>query len=98
MSRILSSRTWHPGLNFSADYHNYQTFWTPNAVYKYVDGTLIHAQYFKWTAPGPASIGVTLSVGSSLANLTGLQPTSLNEFPATVSVEYINIGAKQLRS
>jgi len=24
--------TWRPGLNFSADYHNYQTFWTPNSL------------------------------------------------------------------
>lgn len=85
---------WHPGLNFSADYHNYQTVWTPDSVYKYVDGTLVHAQYFKWTAPGPPSIGVTLSVGSSLPDLIGLQPNSLNEFPANVSVDHIKIWAK----
>ena len=86
---------WHPNLNFSADYHNYQTFWTPDAVYKYLDGTLIYAQSFKWTAPGPANIGVNLAVGSSNSqSLPGLEPTSLNEFPSAVSIDHIRVWAK----
>jgi hypothetical protein len=87
--------TWHPGLNFSADYHDYQTLWTPDAVYKYVDGTLVYAQSFKWTAPGPAQIIVNLAVGSSdTQSLPGLEPTSLSQFPSALSVDHIRIWAK----
>ena len=35
---------WTPGLNFSADYFNFQTIWTKDAVYKYVNGTLVMPQ------------------------------------------------------
>ncbi|HEY3838800.1 MAG TPA: family 16 glycosylhydrolase [Bryobacteraceae bacterium] len=83
---------WHPGLNFSADYHDYQTLWTPTAVYKYLDGTLIYAQTFKWTAKGAAQLGVNLAVGSSeTTSLPGLEPTSLSEFPAVLSIDHITI-------
>lgn len=83
---------WQPGLIFSADYHDYQTFWTPDAVYKYVDGTLIYAQSFKWTSRGPAQLGVNLAVGSP--NLPGLLPTSVSEFPAALSIDHITIWSK----
>jgi len=96
-SQIYSIKTnqwvWHPGLNFSADYHDYQTLWTPDAVYKYVDGTLVYAAFFKWTAAGSAQLGVNLAVGSS-EGLPGLQPTSLAEFPAALSIDHIAIWAK----
>jgi hypothetical protein len=86
--------TWRPGLNFAADYHDYQTFWTPDAVYKYVDGTLVYAQSFKWT-DGPAQVIVSLAVGSSLTDkLPGLQPTSLSQFPSAISLDHIRVWAK----
>jgi beta-glucanase (GH16 family) len=85
---------WHPGLNFAADYHDYQTLWTPDAVYKYLDGTLVYAQSFQWTAPGPAQLIVNLAVGSSLHSLPGLQPNSRSEFPSALSVDHIAIWAK----
>ena len=83
--------TWHPGLNFAADFHDYQTVWTPTAVYKYVDGTLVYAQNYKWTAPGPAQLLVTLAVGGDATKLPGLQPNSLSEFPSALSVEHVTI-------
>lgn len=86
--------SWHSGLNLAADYHNYQTLWTPDAVYKFLDGTLIYAQSFKWTAPGPAQLLVTLAVGGDSTKLPGLQPTSLSEFPSALSVDHITIWAK----
>ena len=86
---------WHPGLNFSADYHNYQTLWTEDMVYCYLDGTLLSSQAFKWTSKGEAQFGINLAVGSSdTANLPGLQPNSLNEFPAALSVEHFTIWAQ----
>ena len=67
--------SWRPGMDFSADYHNYQTVWTPTAVYKYVDGLLIRATNFKYTSPGPAQVLVGLAVGSdNTGDLRGLQP------------------------
>ena len=86
--------TWRPGIDFSADYHDYELVWTPDATYKYVDGELIYAQNFRWTAAGAAQLGVNLGVGSSEADLPGLQPNSLSEFPMKLSVQYITIWAK----
>lgn len=83
---------WHPGFNFSADYHEYQTVWTPDAVYKYVDGRLIYASLFKWTAAGEAQLGVNLAVGSP--TLPGLEPSSLKQFPSALLIEHIRIWAK----
>ena len=86
---------WHPGLNFSADYHDYQTLWTPDAVYKYVDGTLVYAESFRWTAKGAAQLGVNLAVGTNASvSMPGLKPTSLTEFPAVLSVDHITVWAK----
>ena len=86
---------WHPKLNFSADYHDYQTVWTQDAVYKYVDGTLIYAQHFKWTSSGTAQLGINLAVGSSNTSaLPGLEPTSLGQFPSSLSIKHIRIWAK----
>ncbi len=98
-AQIYSIKTnpwvWQPGLNFAADYHDYQTFWTPDAVYKYVDGTLVYAQSFVWTAKGAAQLGINLAVGSSeTAALPGLEPTALSEFPVALSVDHITIWAR----
>jgi beta-glucanase (GH16 family) len=85
---------WHPGFNFADDYHDYQTLWTPDAVYKYVDGTLVYAQSYRWTSPGPAQLLVTLAVGGDAVKLPGLQPTSVNEFPSVLSIDHITIWAR----
>jgi hypothetical protein len=84
--------TWHPGLNFAADYHNYQTIWTSDAVYKYVDGTLVYAASCRWTASEPARLGVNLAVGSSdKVSHPGLEPTSFSDFPISLSLKRIKI-------
>ena len=85
---------WHPGLNFSADFHDFQTLWTEDMVYSYVDGTLISAQAFKWTSKGEAQFGINLAVGSNMASLPGLQPNSLSEFPAALQVDHFTIWAQ----
>ena len=86
--------TWRPGVDFSAGYHNYELVWTPDATFKYVDGQLIHAQYFRWTAGAPAQFGINLAVGSSEADLPGLIPTSVSQFPSSFSIQYISMWAK----
>ncbi len=86
---------WHPGLNFSGDFHDFQTLWTEDAVYSYVDGTLISAQSFKWTAAGAPQFGINLAVGSSNSGaLPGLQPDSEAEFPAALQIDHLTIWAK----
>jgi Glycosyl hydrolases family 16 len=86
---------WHPGYDFSDDYHNFQLIWTPNATYKYVDGRLIQAQNFVWSAPGAGQFGVAMAVGSSEpGGLPGLMPNCYCNFPAVLSVQYIGIWAK----
>jgi hypothetical protein len=85
---------WHPSLNFAADYHDYQMIWTEDAVYRYVDGTLVLADKFVWTSKGPAQMGINLAVGSNLASLPGLQPNSLTEFPVALSIDHITIWGK----
>jgi len=87
--------TWHPGLDFSAGYHNYEMIWTPDATYKYFDSQLVYAQHFTWTAAnGGAQFGANLAVGSDESDLPGLQPTSTSEFPMALSLQYITIWAK----
>jgi beta-glucanase (GH16 family) len=82
-------------MDFSADYHSYQTVWTPTAVYKYVDGQLVRATNFKYTSPGPAQLLVSLAVGSdNTTDLPGLQPNSASEFPIILSVDHITVWAK----
>jgi hypothetical protein len=86
--------TWHPGLNFSADFHDYQTVWTQDAVYAYVDGTLVSAQSFRWTAKGAPQFGINLAIGSGMPSLPGLQPTSASQFPAALQVDHLTIWAQ----
>jgi hypothetical protein len=88
-SIMTNQFVWHPGLNFSADYHEYQFIWTPDAIYKYVDGTLIKATWFKWTSNGPAQFGINLAVGTP--NMPGLLPTSVSQFPARISIDSLTI-------
>ena len=85
---------WRPGVDFSADYHDYETLWTPDAVYKYVDGKLVLATKFKWTATGAAQMGANLAVGTDSKGLIGLQPDSLSQFPSALSIEHIKVWAK----
>ena len=83
---------WHPCFDFSAGYHDYELVWTPDATFKYVDGQLVYAQNFWWTAPGPAQFGVGLAMGSD--EIPGLVPYSYSDFPAALSVQYITVWAK----
>ena len=85
---------WHPGVDFSADYHDYQTLWTSDAVYKYVDNQLVLATHFTWTASASAQMGANLAVGSDSRDLAGLQPVGLSEFPCALSIAHIKVWGK----
>jgi hypothetical protein len=84
--------TWTPGTDFSSDYHDFELVWTPDATYKYVDGQLILAQQFWWTASSPAQLGTGLAVGSW--EIPGLIPQNWGDFPASLAVQYIGMWAK----
>lgn len=91
-SIMTNQWVWQPGLNFSADYHDYQFIWTPDAIYKYVDGTLIKATWFTWTSGGPAQLGINLAVG--FPSMAGMFPTSVSQFPARLSIDSLTIYQK----
>jgi beta-glucanase (GH16 family) len=93
-SVLTNPWVWHPGYDFSLEFHDYQLVWTPDATYKYVDDKLIRAESFKWTSSQQAQLGVNLAVGSDEPGLTGLIPTSHSEFPATLQLQSITILAK----
>ena len=82
---------WHPGFSFAADYHNFQTLWSSDAVFKYVDGKLISAERFSWTSPGAAQLIVSFAVGSDEENLPGLKPVSISQFPCALKIDHITI-------
>jgi beta-glucanase (GH16 family) len=88
---IAPKGIWHPATNFAAAYHDYQTLWTQDAVYKYVDGKLIDGRYFRWTSRGQAQFGANLAVGSSNPHMPGLKPASATQFPSTLSIEFIRV-------
>jgi beta-glucanase (GH16 family) len=90
-SLLTNPWVWEPGLDFSADFHNYQMIWTPDATYKYFDDKLVYAQFYKWTSGQQAQLGVNLAVGSNVPNLPGLTPTSLAEFPSALQLQSITI-------
>jgi beta-glucanase (GH16 family) len=90
-SLLTNPWVWEPGLDFSADFHNYQMIWTTDATYKYFDDKLIYAQYYKWTSSEQAQLGVNLAVGSNVPNLPGLTPASLAEFPSALQLQSITI-------
>lgn len=93
-SILTNPWVWHPGMDFSAGFHNYQVVWTPDATYKYFDDQLILADHFTWTSNKQAQLGVDLACGSNGSSLPGLIPTSLAEFPSAVQIQYIIVQAK----
>ena len=90
----INRYVWHPGIDFSADYHTYSLYWTASTVSKYVDGQLIYSQLFSWTARGAAQLGINLAVGSNGTTLPGLKPTSVAEFPIKLALSRIDIWGK----
>jgi hypothetical protein len=62
--------------------------WTPDKVYRYVDGLLIRGTDFVYSSPGQAQFIASLACGSVSA---GLIPTSLGEFPMALSIKHFKI-------
>jgi beta-glucanase (GH16 family) len=93
-SQLTNQWTWSPGIDFSADYYNYELVWTPDATYKYVNGSLVFASHFHWTASTPGQMAINLAVGADDPTLPGLIPVSAAEFPSALSIQYIAAWAK----
>ncbi len=93
-SLLTNPWVWHPGVDFSDDFHSYQVVWTPDATFKYFDNQLIYATYFTWTSNQQAQLGLDLAVGSNESSLAGLIPNSLSEFPSAMQIRSITVMGK----
>jgi hypothetical protein len=94
---MTDQNIWHPGTDFANAFHSFQTYWTLDAVYRYVDGQLVKANSFTWgTGQNPAQFGIDLAVGtgSCIGCGQGQQPTSLSEFPMPLQVKSVKIWTK----
>ncbi|QHW33853.1 glycoside hydrolase family 16 protein [Paenibacillus rhizovicinus] len=76
---------WHPGTDFSADYHTYTLIWKEGLIEKWVDDTKVKSTKFKWFGPPPQVI-INLAIGGG----PNAEPTSAT-FPAKLSLDYFRV-------
>ncbi len=81
--------TYNHGTDYAADYHDFELVWTPDATYKYIDGQLVLAQQFWWTASSQAQLGIGLAIGSW--QIPGLIPANWGDFPSSMAVQYVSM-------
>ncbi|MBM7566618.1 glycoside hydrolase family 16 protein [Paenibacillus sacheonensis] len=79
---------WHPGTDFSADYHLYTLVWKEGEIQKWVDGTLVKGTNFDWYGPAPQVLINLATGGGSNSN-----PTA-STFPAKFSLDYFRVYVK----
>ncbi|MBB6735261.1 glycoside hydrolase family 16 protein [Cohnella zeiphila] len=79
---------WHPGTDFSADYHLYTLVWKEGEIQKWVDGTLVKGTNFNWFGPAPQVL-IDLAIGGD----PNSNPTT-STFPAKFSLDYFRVYVK----
>ncbi len=79
------------GTDYAAGYHDYQMVWTPDSVYKYIDGVLISRASFTWTSGCPGQVLISNQIGTSLGGIPGVQPTSTGQFPFPLNIKRFRI-------
>ncbi|MGG1551849.1 DUF7594 domain-containing protein [Paenibacillus ferrarius] len=79
---------WHPGTDFSADYHLYTLIWKEGEIQKWVDGTMVKGTNFTWNGPAPQVL-INLAIGGNTNN----NPTA-STFPAKFSLDYFRVYVK----
>ena len=88
--------TYASGTDFSTTVHKFQMFWTPDMVYTFIDGQMIKAATYHWTASRDPQLGVNLAVGSFLNGLltNNLVPVANTNFPETFNIYEEKVWAK----
>lgn len=84
-SIMTNQWVWHPGFDFSAEYHTYTLIWTEGDIQKWVDNTQVKGTYFDWYGPDPQAL-INLAVGGSINK----NPTA-DTFPCEFAVDYFRV-------
>ncbi|MDF2925501.1 MAG: glycosyl hydrolase family protein [Paenibacillaceae bacterium] len=87
-SIMTNQWVWHPGIDFSADYHLYTLIWKEGEIQKWVDGTLVKGTNFTWIGQAPQVI-INLAIGGSINH----NPTA-GTFPAKFVLDYFRVYVK----
>ncbi|MFC4808177.1 DUF7594 domain-containing protein [Paenibacillus sp. GCM10023250] len=87
-SIMTNQWVWHPGIDFSADYHTYTLIWKEGEIQKWVDGTMVKGTNFAWFGPAPQVL-INLAIGGS----PNSNPTAAT-FPAKFSLDYFRVYVK----
>ncbi|SFT08404.1 family 16 glycosylhydrolase [Paenibacillus sp. BC26] len=87
-SIMTNQWVWHPGTDFSDDYHLYTLIWKEGNLQKWVDGTLVKGTLFRWDGPAPQVL-INLAMGGNTNN----NPVA-SSFPAVFSLDYFRVYVK----
>ncbi|QHT61096.1 glycoside hydrolase family 16 protein [Paenibacillus lycopersici] len=87
--KITDQGVWHPGTDFSADYHTYTLIWKEGLIEKWVDDTKVKTTKFIWYGPPPQVI-INLAIGGG----PNAEPTA-DTFPAKFSLDYFRVYVKK---
>lgn len=79
---------WHPGTDFSADFHLYTLIWKEGEIQKWVDGTMVKGTNFTWNGPAPQVL-INLAIGGDSNN----NPVA-STFPAKFILDYFRVYVK----
>jgi hypothetical protein len=88
--------TYNSATDYSGAYHHWQLYWTPDATYDYIDGTMVKASNYHWTSSRLAQVILNLAVGS-LQNGIGtndLFPLASANFPMGFNIKELTIRSK----
>lgn len=83
---------WHPGFDFSADYHTYTLVWKEGDIQKWVDNTMVKGTNFTWNGTAPQVL-INLAVGGNTNNAP-----NASTFPCKFLVDYFRIYEKSASS
>lgn len=80
-------------VDYSLTSHKFQMIWTPDKVYRYIDGQLTIVNSYLWSSNCTAQMGLDLACGSFLPSFlaTNFYPQSTAQFPFMYSINEIKI-------
>lgn len=84
---------YRPGFDYASAQHTFELIWTPDKLYRFVDGQLIITTDYIWSSNDTAQMGLDLACGSFLTAFLGTNfyPQSTGQFPFAYKVSEIKI-------
>jgi len=81
------------GTDYSQAFHKFQLIWTPDKVYRYIDGQLLIVNDFIWSSQDTAQWAIDLACGSWLPAFLGIYfyPKTTAQFPFAIKVQEVKI-------